>query len=430
MESMAVSRRDLVVLLSGLVFVLQLGVVNAGGSVNDSNTLITDILTGYNTMTRPTSIQSDPVNVSVMLNMKSIQDFDEVFGRFSILGSLVTKWNDPSLVWTPGQYGGIETLVLPFTSIWYPALILSSASSTSNTITQSWNKVIISYTGDVKFTVSNLIESKCDVNVKNYPFDLQFCQICFVGSGYSEDQLNITSEKSKVSMNNLKPNVLWQVTDSEIIRELSDNGEVELFFGIRLQRKSSGVVTVVLLPILMLGMLNVFVFLLVPESGERIGYCITTLLAIAVYMTIVADMLPQSADPVPVICFKLMVDMIISTMIVLTTILNLKVFNKREDEPVPKWLISLYFFCKCTKCKKKNQRRNSINVLPFKHVSSNGTDSNGMSAREVKLKEELDQTEPNWQEISRFIDWVSFYGYNMASLISFAVFVLATSMAE
>jgi hypothetical protein len=43
--------------------------------------------------------------------------------------------------------------------------------------------------------------------------------------------------------------------------------------------------------------LNIFVFLLPADSGERVGYAITVLLAIAVFLTISSDSLPATSNP-------------------------------------------------------------------------------------------------------------------------------------
>jgi len=103
---------------------------------------------------------------------------------------------------------------------------------------------------------------------------------------------------------------------------------------LKLIRRSQYVTVNVLLPIMLLGSLNT----LVPESGERMGYCITTLLAIDVYMTIIMDTLPQSSTPVPLISYKLVVDLVSSALIVLFGILNLRIYGQSDDKPVPAWL--------------------------------------------------------------------------------------------
>ena len=59
----------------------------------------------------------------------------------------------------------------------------------------------------------------------------------------------------------------------------------------------------IILPILFLNQLNVLVFMLPAESGERVSYSLTVLLSIAVFMTIVGDTLPRTSEPTPLISY-------------------------------------------------------------------------------------------------------------------------------
>ena len=66
---------------------------------------------------------------------------------------------------------------------------------------------------------------------------------------------------------------------------------------LELKRKPLLIVVNVLLPIAFLSVLNVLVFIIPVDSGQRVSYCITVLLSISVFFTIVSDTLPKSSDP-------------------------------------------------------------------------------------------------------------------------------------
>ena len=51
-----------------------------------------------------------------------------------------------------------------------------------------------------------------------------------------------------------------------------------------------------ILPVLLLAVMAVFVFMLPAESGEKIGFSLTVLLAFVVLMTILGDKMPSTAD--------------------------------------------------------------------------------------------------------------------------------------
>ena len=110
-----------------------------------------------------------------------------------------------------------------------------------------------------------------------------------------------------------------------------------------------------------MGVLNLLVFLLPAQSGERMGYSITLLLAIAVFLTIAADNLPKTSFPtISILCMKLLIDMLISGLVILFTIVGLRFYHTDENTPVPRCLaaITRVLLCKrCCKRWKENERR-------------------------------------------------------------------------
>ena len=131
------------------------------------------------------------------------------------------------------------------------------------------------------------------------------------------------------------------------------------------------------LPIATMGVLNLLVFLLPPESGERVGYCITVLLVICVFLTIAADNLPKASYPsMSVLCIKLFCDMIISSCVLFFVVLGLRFYHKDDDEPVPRCLGSFAecVLCRCCegnkKLKKYDNETESANKIDRKNRQS------------------------------------------------------------
>jgi uncharacterized membrane-anchored protein len=71
-----------------------------------------------------------------------------------------------------------------------------------------------------------------------------------------------------------------------------------------------------ILPICLMSILNLFVFLLQGDSGERVGYAITVLLAIALFLTISSDSLPATSNPrISTISLLIFTDVMFSAII-------------------------------------------------------------------------------------------------------------------
>ena len=412
-------------------------------TINDTKTLLSDLLRNYDTGVRPVENQDDGVNVSVNLFLKSIQEFDEVKGMFAFVGGLHTEWNDCSIRWSPDRYGGLEEITIPYKRVWVPNLALTSASEEMESLGQNWNVVRYFDDGDAYKLAADVFKSTCSVNVKNYPFDIQECVTSFNVLGYSSRELFLTPLEKKVDMSIYMNNPFWDIVGSSA--GTSDlGGGLQIDFTFRIQRKSSYIVLNVILPILFLCLINVLVFLLPAESGERTGFSTTVLLSIAVFMIIVSDTLPKTSEPVPVISYKLTIDMVTSSLIVLVTILNLRLYNRNDQEEVPHWLIRIYALC-CIDRHGRNSRRvnNRINVI-MSDIPSNvtiepGTQSDGKETSidqdnpmpESQLPSEnclMRTNKVTWRMISYLVDCIALIVFLFVFVANSVVFMIVSSI--
>ena len=82
---------------------------------------------------------------------------------------------------------------------------------------------------------------------------------------------------------NMERNV-WEIKYTIVWKPYVEQQDV-LVFKFILKRYSGFYLLNLIFLICVLGILNLFVFLLPPESGERVGYSITVLLSIVVFLT-------------------------------------------------------------------------------------------------------------------------------------------------
>jgi hypothetical protein len=110
------------------------------------------------------------------------------------------------------------------------------------------------------------------------------------------------------------------------------------------------------------------VFLLPVESGERLGYCITVLLAVAVFLTIIQDKLPEASEPnVSLLTYKLLADMVIGCGMILAVVIGMRFYHKTDDKQIPgclKGFARCFYLC-CNKPKNSNE---VIELDPKKEV--------------------------------------------------------------
>ncbi|XP_060606210.1 acetylcholine receptor subunit beta-type acr-3-like [Ruditapes philippinarum] len=414
-----------------LHFVIAL--INAA-TITEMETLHTSLFTGYNKNVRPITNQNTAINVNIYMSIKSIREFDEVDERFSFVAALVLVWTDEKLQWDPSVNGGIEQLTVAFGDVWVPEMTLSSPSSKGSTIGKSTDRIRVDQYGQMEWIPADLIESTCSVNARKFPFDTQSCDTSFTSLGYKSHEVNLLAGMPNVSLDVYTPHSVWDVTGSKVnVKTVAPGNESEITFTIKLKRDSTFAVINIIMPISILSMLNVLVFLLVPESGERIGYCITTLLAIAVYMTIVNDLLPQTSKPVPLISYKLFIDLFISALIVCVTILNMRLYSRDDSFIVPAWLKSMYRFFTCTRRKiSKISRIGNVEVEPVIVISSEKSkqirpqSKSGYSEKETIHELEKSEDEGDlitWKKISYMVDWIVLFTSIFMSLLNVIIFV-------
>ncbi|KAL4240227.1 serotonin-gated cation-selective channel [Mactra antiquata] len=426
-------KKIILIILSICFIVVGCFISSGSASINDAYKIHEALFVNnsYNRNIRPVWNQSQAVQVHLYMFIKSIQEFDEVNEKFSFIAALRVVWYDYLLQWDSSLYSGINEITVSYDDLWVPELTLSSPSSRSASIGKSTDRVRVKAHGECEWIPAALIESTCSVDVKGYPFDTQTCSASYVSLGYKIHEVNLTAAIPTVSLMGYQPNALWDLIGSKVTTEaIGYGGESEVSFTFFMKRKSAFVVVNIILPIFFLSILNVLVFVLVPESGERMGYCITTLLAIAVYMTIVSDMLPKNSEPMPVISYKLMVDLLISSLIVLVTILNMRMWNREDNETVPKMLKVLYKILSCRKC--RNSGKNQIhtdNNNKVEVISINKSTKKNINNDDDDATDNGDDDDITWKRISHMFDMVALVSFTAMSVISCVVYIIVAKLS-
>ena len=196
--------------------------------------------------------------------------------------------------------------------------------------------------------------------------------------------------------------------------------------------------------------LNVLVFCLSAESGERVSYAITVLLAIAVFMTIINDTLPKKSEPLPLISYFLMIDLIVSALTSLFTILNLRIYHKSDEKPVPRWLSSMYRFLAYSfrldrnkaenlvkryngnddtetmtaKDRSKFKKRNSVFEIDF--ISRHAYKHSPVQTYNPSVSSTQNETNIKWKEISEMFDYMLLTFFTLVTLVCFLTFIIIT----
>ena len=216
----------------------------------------------------PVSNQSNPIEISMSMSLDSLNGFDAVAGQIDISGSMTLSWTDENVY----NFGTSSVPVLiDYDKAWSPSLVLLNAVDTVKNIGDTTYKLRYDTTNNlVTWQPRVLLRAACSPDVTYYPFDRQTCKFTYTAWGYASDEIKLTVTSSEWDQSNFSPNGIWSIVSSES-SIYSKGGSDFARFQIVIQRQPLFFTFNIALPIVLLGILNGFVFLLPAESGERIG---------------------------------------------------------------------------------------------------------------------------------------------------------------
>lgn len=336
-------------------------VVNVSGQTIDDTTLLHNtLMSGYDKNVRPSLDQSKPVMVNLTFNLVSIKELDEIMGKLSIVGMLVFWWVDPRITWNPFAYNNTYSVRLSMKEVWKPDLVLAHPVDSMTTVgfDQHWYPVRYFYNGIAVWAPGDVMTTTCKIDVTYYPFDTQMCEVCFIPWGALLSEIYLLAAQEEASLKYFTGNGEWSLE-----RATTSAGNIDGMYpvytvSLEMKRRPTFIIVNVVLPIMFMGLLNVLVFVLPASSGERISFAITVLLAIAVFLTLVGDNMPKTSEPMSTICYFLLTNLVLSSLIMIITILNLNIYHKDSKTAVPRWLSTFVLLLKCKRLPKRTKVEN------------------------------------------------------------------------
>ncbi|KAK3102917.1 hypothetical protein FSP39_014937 [Pinctada imbricata] len=339
------------------------------------------LLTNYSSDIRPVHNDSQPLDIQVFAYLIQIFNLDEVAGELVTSLSLSFTWFDENFKWDPAEFEGRHKMEFDVTKIWRPALKLLSPSQQTDRLGKEGDIAVVYAIGIVTMTINDIFFTSCAVQITYFPFDLQYCDIWFAIPEYGK-LLTYTPYRSEMDTSFFFENPIWKVKKTTL-KSVSTGYNNNIVCGIVLERRATFYVLNLLTPIIILMVLNSMVFALPAESGERVGFSVTLLLSVAVYMTIISDKLPNSSKPSPILTYVLVAYLAQSALICIKTILSLRMHSHNDDDSVSKVLSSVVRILRCCICscrsheenKTDNQCENGIKLKEKSSSTENRTES-------------------------------------------------------
>ncbi|XP_052259728.1 neuronal acetylcholine receptor subunit alpha-5-like [Dreissena polymorpha] len=318
---------------------------------------------------------------------------------------------------------------------WKPDIALKNSNLEHKELGVSSLYVVNSYVGTVTWEPFQVFESTCSMDITNFPFDTQTCYLQFKSWVYPLREVEMICGFTLLATQYYKPNAGWDLTD--VSCEMQGDWGSTISFSLTIRRKPLFFIMSVIFPMMMLAILNICVFVLPNDSGEKASYSISVFLAFAVFLTIFSASLPQNSNSVALIGVFLIIQTTCSTITTVFALALLRMSSFDENVAIPRIMI---FFMRCLKCK---SRSNASMVVPADNGATDGRMLDESSTGDVGYKScakssryvptEIKATESrmsntastgdveySWREVVNFLDVVLF--------VTFACILIASSL--
>ncbi|XP_021358068.1 uncharacterized protein LOC110453448 [Mizuhopecten yessoensis] len=373
----------------------------------------------YHYLVRPNATVQTKVGLSIL----TINGLDNTAQQFSVTGWLTVEWNDERLSWTPDATYDADHVYSTFGEIWIPELFIDNSVEDVSVLYDENLFLRVTHTGRVDLDYPRIFHITCNVDVTSFPFDTQTCVLELTSWAYTIEELDLMHLLPEVNARLLSPNGEWTYlgssVDRDVIIETTPSGQMKyamLRYIMKLERKRAFYVTNIILPVTLTAILNVLVFMIPNDSGEKIGYALTILLALAVLLTMIADSMPHTSLHLSVLSFYLALTLCVSVFCVACSVVILRLYLKDPNEERPGWAKFIWrhvgFLVRSTVYQSEKK---------FEHVNVNGDSERKPLSSDTGtvMLDNIAEMIPTWADVANAMDWIAFF-------VNTAVIVFAT----
>ncbi|KAF6734349.1 5-hydroxytryptamine receptor 3A [Oryzias melastigma] len=319
-----------------------------------------------NNLVRPVADFSDPLDIRIGI---------------TVVGVLGVEWNISGLSWDAEKCGAHRVSV-PREKLWVPDIYISELTDEDKSPKTPY--VYLSSTGGVLDDRPLKVVSSCQLGIYTFPFDVQNCSLTLGSYVHFDTDITVSLRNTaedifKESRDVMETNGEWELSNITTVisslETLETENYSEIKFFIILRRRPTLYVVNLLIPSCFLITVDLFSFLLPPQSVDRSSFKMTLILGYTVFLLIMNDLLPTTGETTPLInvFFSISLALMVASLLETVFITNIQ-FSSSQYSAVPHWLSVLVLrylaVVACIPPKKKSNRttvlfnRNSEGAAP------------------------------------------------------------------
>ncbi|XP_021357143.1 acetylcholine receptor subunit beta-type unc-29-like [Mizuhopecten yessoensis] len=220
------------------------------------------------------------------------------------------------------------------------------------------------------------------------------------------------------------PNLIWNVESTTKSNVVAGRLSKAMLY-ITISRRPTFMFLTLVLPIIALNYMNILVFLIPVESGEKISYAITVLLTFAVYLSVYSEKIPPLSHPVAIFSVSILIKLFTSCLIALCCVVISMISFYQQEHRVPSTVQQL------TVCFLRDRRIRGVNKTSTQNDSTMDMVIQYDAAREVgTLCQDEDRLEiptqvtVGWKEVTIVMDRLCLVLFAVTSTIETTVTVI------
>jgi len=258
------------------------------------------------------------------------------------------EWNDVNLAWNETEYGNVEDVRIPPSSLWKPDILMYNSASEAFDGTYPTN-VVVTSTGSCTYIPPGIFMSTCKIDITWFPFDDQNCEMKFGSWTYNGFKLDLKLKSEEGGdISTYVTNGEWALigvpaTRNEVVYECCPEPYLDITFIIKIRRRTVYYFFNLIVPCVLIASMAVLGFTLPPDSGEKLSLGVTVLLSLTVFQDSVSATMPITSLQIPLLgtYFNCIMFMVASSVV--TTIMILNYHHRLADtHEMPSWVRTLF----------------------------------------------------------------------------------------
>ncbi|XP_038073790.1 neuronal acetylcholine receptor subunit alpha-10-like [Patiria miniata] len=308
--------------------------------------LVDHLLQDYYPLVRPVADHRDVIDVLMDMTLVEIVNMDEENQIMVISVWMYQQWKDSNLQWNPPDFYNITQITLPSTDIWKPDIVLYNNANDNLNGGIRKTRALIDFDGTVTWKTPAILMSACEMNPLFFPFDIQNCSLKFGSWTFHGDQLNLQLNVTSADTSMFQGNGEWNLLEMPALREVSyypccTEAYPIVTFYVVLERRSLFYMFNLVLPCVLIASIVLFGFFLPSDAGEKITLTITILLALTVFLLLVAETIPPTSEVIPLIGQFYAAIIVLVGLCASLTVVILSVHHRGDCTHVPRWVHTL-----------------------------------------------------------------------------------------